>query len=114
MEAWQWCFFIPAFLAILGAFLLFFGLKDTPASVGLPDPETMDENAPVKVVENESPEFTQLAYKRLLKPMVLRNPVIWVLAIGNFFVYVLRLPCLTGELLSLPRTGDLASRQHHL
>ncbi len=89
-EAWQWCFFIPAFLAILGAFLLFFGLKDTPASVGLPDPETMDENAPVKVVENESPEFTQLAYKRLLKPMVLRNPVIWVLAIGNFFVYVLR------------------------
>lgn len=41
--AWQWCFFIPAGLAIVGAALLFFGLRDTPASVGLPDPESMDE-----------------------------------------------------------------------
>ena len=42
-EAWQWCFFIPAILSIAGAAMLFFGLKDTPASVGLPDPETIDE-----------------------------------------------------------------------
>ena len=89
-QSWQWCFFIPAFLAIAGAFLLFFGLKDTPASVGLPDPETLDENAPVKVVSDETPEFADRAYKKLIKPMVIKNPIIWVLAIGNFFVYVLR------------------------
>ena len=88
--AWQWCFFIPAGLAIVGAALLFFGLKDTPASVGLPDPESMDENAPVKEVVQEDEGFTKLAYQKLVKKMVFRNPVIWILAVANFCVYVIR------------------------
>ena len=88
--AWQWCFFIPAGLAIIGAALLFFGLKDTPASVGLPDPESMDENAPVEEVVEEDEGFTKLAYQKLVKKMVFRNPVIWILAVANFCVYVIR------------------------
>lgn len=88
--AWQWCFFIPAGLAIIGAALLFFGLKDTPASVGLPDPESMDENAPVKEVVQEDEGFTKLAYQKLVNKMVFRNPVIWILAVANFCVYVIR------------------------
>ena len=89
-SAWQWCFFIPAVLAIAGSMMIFFGLKDTPASVGLPDPETMDENAPAKEVEKEDPAFTSLAYQKLVGKMVFKNPVIWVLAIANFCVYVIR------------------------
>ena len=88
--AWQWCFFIPAGLAIAGAALLFFGLRDTPASVGLPDPESMDENAPVREVVKEDEGFTKLAYQKLVKKMVFRNPVIWILAVANFCVYVIR------------------------
>lgn len=88
--AWQWCFFVPAGLAIIGAALLFFGLRDTPASVGLPDPESMDENAPVKEVVQEDEGFTKLAYQKLVKKMVFRNPVIWILAVANFCVYVIR------------------------
>lgn len=88
--AWQWCFFIPAILAIAGACLLLFGLKDTPASVGLPDPESIDDNAPAKAAEAESPEFTQRAYKKLIGKMVFRNPVVWILAVSNFCVYVIR------------------------
>ena len=88
--AWQWCFFVPAGLAIVGAALLFFGLRDTPASVGLPDPESMDENAPVKEVVQEDEGFTKLAYQKLVKKMVFRNPVIWILAVANFCVYVIR------------------------
>ena len=88
--AWQWCFFIPAGLAIIGAALLFFGLRDTPASVGLPDPESMDENAPVKEVVQEDEGFTKLAYQKLVNKMVFRNPVIWILAVANFCVYVIR------------------------
>lgn len=89
-EAWQWCFFVPALLAIAGAAMLFFGLKDTPASVGLPDPETMDENAPVKEVVVEDPKFSQMCYNRLVKDMVFKNKIVWIMAIANFFVYVLR------------------------
>lgn len=89
--AWQWCFFVPAFLAILGAAMILVGLKDTPASVGLPDPENLDgEIAKGTNAEKENKEFTKLAYKTLVRKMVFRNPVIWVLAIANFCVYVIR------------------------
>lgn len=89
-EAWQWCFFIPAILAFMGSFLLVFGLKDDPSDVGLPAPETMDENLPVKSVSNETPEYAKRAYNALVKKMVFRNPLIWVLSITNFCVYVIR------------------------
>ena len=90
-SAWQWCFFIPAILAIAGTVMLLLTLKDTPASVGLPDPESMDENAPSKAdVQVEDPSFTEKVYRRLVSKMVFRNPVIWILAITNFCVYVIR------------------------
>jgi len=89
-EAWQWCFFIPAMLAAAGSFLLFFGLKDSPASVGLPNPDEMDEHAPVKAVVEESPERSKKIYDALLRKMVFRNPIIWILAVSNFCVYVIR------------------------
>lgn len=90
-SAWQWCFFIPAILAIAGSVMLLLTLKDTPASVGLPDPESMDENAPSKAdVQLEDPSFTEKVYRRLVSKMVFRNPVIWILAITNFCVYVIR------------------------
>lgn len=89
-SAWQWCFFIPALLAVAGSVMLLTALKDTPSSVGLPDPETLDENVPVKEVVQEDPAFTQEVYKRLVKKMVFGNPVIWILAVTNFCVYVIR------------------------
>lgn len=91
-ESWQWCFFIPALLAIAGSVMILLGLKDTPASVGLPDPETMDseDGVPAKAVEKEDESYTKAAYKALVKKMVFQNPVIWILAVANFCVYVIR------------------------
>lgn len=66
------------------------GLKDTPASVGLPDPEEIDDNAPVKEVVTEPKEFTDFAYKRFVKEMVFKNPIVWILATSNFFIYIIR------------------------
>ena len=88
--AWQWCFFVPAMLAIAGSILILFGLKDTPASVGLPDPQEIDENAPAKEVVVEPKSFTDYAYKRFVKEMVFKNPVIWIFATSNFFIYIIR------------------------
>ncbi len=86
-ESWQWCFYIPAFLSVGGSFLLFFGLKDTPASVGLPNPEDLEgpcgKNA-------EKDEISLSRQKRILSKMVFGNPVIWVLAVTNFCVYIIR------------------------
>lgn len=88
--AWQWCFFIPAILAIVGAVLLVLMLKDTPESVGLPSPEELDEYKPEENIEVESKEFATHAYKKIVKYMVWRNPIIWVLALTNFCVYIIR------------------------
>ena len=53
-SAWQWCFFVPALLAIAGAVLVLF------------------------------------AYKRFVKEMVFKNPIVWILATSNFFIYIIR------------------------
>ncbi len=90
-EAWQWCFFVPAMLAAAGSLLLFFGLKDSPASVGLPDPEELDEHKPeAPQATLETPEESKRIYDALLRKMVFRNPLIWILAVSNFCVYVIR------------------------
>ena len=86
-NAWQWCFFIPAILAIGGAFLLLFWLVDTPASVGLPDPEEMDG---LKKSHTETKAESDSTLELVLRKLVFGNPLIWILAVANFCVYVIR------------------------
>lgn len=82
--AWKWCFLIPACIALAGAVLAFFGLRDDPSKVGLPELEGthtgMDESASVKG-----------SHKAFLRHMVFANKWIWLYAFANVFVYVLRM-----------------------
>lgn len=90
-EAWQWCFFAPAILAIFGAAMIFFGLKDTPESIGLPNVEAMESGkVEIKETEIEDPDVTALAYKKCVNKLVFGNPIIWLLSIADFFVYIIR------------------------
>lgn len=82
--AWKWCFWIPAIIAIGGAALLFFGLKDDPKSVGLPEIEGTKTG-------KEETEGKKGAHQAFLKYMVFKNKYIWVLAFANIFIYVLRM-----------------------
>ena len=81
--AWMWSFWIPGLIALVGAVGLFVLLRDTPKSVGLPElamTKTALDN------ENDDPA----ARRAYVRKMVYRNPIIWVLAMANFFVYVVR------------------------
>ena len=91
-EAWQWCFFIPAILALLGCGLIYWGLKDSPESVGLPAPEEMDKEEHVKPegAPDVRVKSSGEVFQKFLNKMVFGNPIIWVLAITNFCVYVIR------------------------
>lgn len=80
--AWQWCFWIPALFALVGAVGLFVFLRDTPRSVGLPELE----GTHTEVEDHDDPA----AYKAFLREKVFRNPLIWILAVANFFVYIVR------------------------
>jgi len=81
--AWQWCFWIPGLIAMLGALGLFVFLRDTPKSVGLPELEMTKTS-----LDNDSQNAN--ARRAYVQKMVYKNPIIWVLAIANFFVYVVR------------------------
>lgn len=81
--AWQWCFWLPALIALVGAVGLFAFLRDTPKSVGLPELEGTKTSL-------GDEEVDPAEYKRFVREKVYRNPLIWILAIANFFVYVVR------------------------
>lgn len=92
MSAWNLCFAVPAAIALVGALVVFFTLRDTPSSVGLPEVEEIEreeagENA--VAVEPEK-KLTAKEHNQFMKSMVFRNPIIWILAATNFFVYVIR------------------------
>lgn len=85
-DAWRWCFWLPAALAVAGAVWLYFGLRDDPRSVGLPEfPDTTtgssDCNSPADSATRRG----------FLRAMVWTNRWIWTLCIANVFVYVMRM-----------------------
>ncbi len=81
---WRWCFYVPAALALLAAVFCFFCVKDGPHEEGLPELDLSD----VRGSGNDAAErkVTDADRRRL----VFRNRVIWICAIANFFVYVVR------------------------
>ena len=86
---WQYAFFFPGVLATIGAVYLFWRLRDTPQSLGLPSVEEYKND----FTEEEKIHGTlerELTAKELFVDKVLTNKWIWLLAIANFFSYVAR------------------------
>ena len=84
LTKWQLCFWVPAVIAFLGIFFIIITLRDTPKSVGLP------ELPKVKGELDESEHQDPKAFRQFLMKKVFLNPVIWVLAITDLFVYIVR------------------------
>ena len=77
---WRWCFWVPAALAVAAAVFTFLCVKETPVEAGLPPLEL--ESA----VQGKSGTLSAAERRRL----VFGNRVIWLVALANFFVYVVR------------------------
>ena len=84
LTRWQLCFWVPAAIACVGVFFVILTLRDTPKSVGLP------ELPKVKGELDESEHKDPKAFKAFLMKKVFLNPVIWVLAVTDLFVYIVR------------------------
>jgi phosphoglycerate transporter family protein len=84
---WRLCFLVPAGLAVVGALVLFFTLRDTPPSVGLPEVEGThgDSEAVAAADAGEQPSFRAILFEK-----VFSNRYIWILSLANFFVYTIR------------------------
>ena len=84
LTSWQLCFWVPAIIAFVGIFFIIITLRDTPKSVGLPElPRVEGEIDDTQVKDPR-------AFKAFLYKKVFLNPVIWVLALTDLFVYIVR------------------------
>ena len=85
-SAWNLCFVVPAAIALVGVPIIFFGIKDDPTEVGLPPVEKMDDDAPVV---KEKP-ISKALQNKIMHKMVFQNPIIWILALANLCMNVVR------------------------
>jgi OPA family glycerol-3-phosphate transporter-like MFS transporter/OPA family sugar phosphate sensor protein UhpC-like MFS transporter len=81
---WRVCFFVPSAIAMAMAGLLFIYLRDTPASVGLPEIEGSH------VPGGDTGMESTAQFHEFLRRQVFRNKYIWLVSAANFFVYTIR------------------------
>ena len=84
---WRLVLLVPAGLALAGVVFLLNRLRDTPASLGLPPVAeyTGEVEAPKEPKKERDPEFGEFIMHN-----VFGNPIIWIVSVGQFFVYTIR------------------------
>lgn len=80
---WQWGFVGSSVAGVIGVLIIVFLLHDTPESKGLP---------PIGVLTGEESveQSRHHASTSALQRSVIRNPLVWVLALSSAFMYVSR------------------------
>ncbi|MGA2571878.1 MAG: MFS transporter [Terracidiphilus sp.] len=84
---WRSAFYVPGILATLCAITLMLRLRDTPQSEGLPPIEEFRDDYPDEKRRNGEKE---LGTRELFVDTILKNRYLWLIAGGNFFVYIAR------------------------
>ncbi|MCF0174486.1 MAG: MFS transporter, partial [Bacteroidales bacterium] len=95
VSAWRLFFIIPAIIAFAGSILIWTSMPDSPSEVGL---EEIHKDNPEGKVQKSDPEY----HRAFLAKRVFKNPVIWVLALVNFCVYIIRFSMLDWGMMILP------------
>ncbi|MCD2256284.1 phosphoglycerate transporter protein PgtP [Agrilactobacillus fermenti] len=87
IKSYHGAFILPAIIGVVVAAIAFLLIRDTPESVGLPPIEAYRNDYP-----NEEHQLfeKELTTKEILFRYVLNNKWIWVIAIANIFVYLVR------------------------
>ncbi|MBX9670140.1 MAG: phosphoglycerate transporter protein PgtP [Candidatus Obscuribacterales bacterium] len=85
--SWKSAFFVPALLSIAIGFVVLFFMRDTPQSVGLPPIEEYKNDYPSTAVEDRERE---LSGSEILFKYVLNNKFLWIFALANVLVYIVR------------------------
>lgn len=83
--SWRLAMWVPGTICIFGGFLILFGLRDSPESVGLPPVE--GETADLKTSTSDQ----QLTVSEILFGYLLKNRVLLLLSLAYFLVYAVRI-----------------------
>jgi OPA family glycerol-3-phosphate transporter-like MFS transporter len=84
---WRSAFYVPGAIAALGAIYLFWRMRDTPQSEGLPPIEEFKNDWPPDEKEKHEQE---LSFREMFLHYILPNKMLWLLAFANIFVYIAR------------------------
>lgn len=83
----EYAFIVPGGIALLTAAYLALRLRDTPQSVGLPPVEEYRNDHPP---DEDRDHERELGTREIFVDYILYNKYLWLFAIANLFVYVLR------------------------
>ena len=84
---WGAKFYFNAVIAAVVAVLVFFLMKDTPQSCGLPPIEVYKKDDPESYSEDHE---RTLGFREIFFGHVLNNKLLWAIAVANAFVYFVR------------------------
>lgn len=84
---WESKFFFPGMVALIVALIAWLLIRDTPQSKGLPPIEIYKHDAARTYSEKDEKEFSA---KQIFVDYVLNNRLLWMIAIANAFVYLVR------------------------
>lgn len=103
---WQAAFYLPGLMAVATAVYLGVRLRDTPQSVGLPAVEEYRNDFPPDETEDHE---TELDTRTLFVKYILTNKLLWLFAMANFFVYIVRYSMLDWgpKYLAAVKGGDI-------
>lgn len=86
---WRAVFYVPGIIAAVGAFFLLNRLRDTPKDVGLPVVEEYKNDV------SEYKESTERITFREIFPLIIKNKLVWYMAMANMFLYIPRMGLFT-------------------
>ena len=87
-ETWRSAFIVPAVVALLFALFCWWAIRDTPESCGLPAiEEYRNDHSGAKAAKGEE---DKIPFRRLFFDYILKNKMLWLIAIANVFVYLIR------------------------
>ena len=84
---WQSKLYFPAMIAIFISFIAYLLIRDTPQSCGLPNIEKYKNDYPKDYNEDYEREFTT---KEIFFKYVFNNKFLWLIAVANIMVYLVR------------------------
>jgi len=86
-DDWRSSFYVPAFGALIIAAYVFYALRDTPQSCGLPPIEEFKNDYPDNYKASHE---TEMKAKEIFFKYILKNKLLWYIAFANAFVYLIR------------------------
>lgn len=98
-------FYFHGLLAIAIAIFIWFTVRDTPQSQGLPSIEKYHDNYPTAFKYEEAHE-KEFSAKQIFMNYVLNNKLLWAIAVANAFVYLVRYGVLDWAPLYLKEVKD--------